>query len=66
MGRHTTHGHLALVHLLARIVGTRLHGLLLRDHSHIDILLMCSSDLLLLLLEELDLLLQSKLFHCDD
>ena len=37
--------------------------LLLWDHSHVDILLVRGSDLLLLLLQELNLLLQGKLFH---
>ena len=39
--------------------------LLLRlNHAKIDILLVCCSDLLLLLLEKLDLLRKCKLFHC--
>ena len=39
--------------------------LLLRlNHAEVDILLMSSSDLLLLLLQELDLLGESELLHC--
>jgi hypothetical protein len=34
-----------------------------RDHAHIDVLLVCSLNLLLLLLEQFDLLLNRKLFH---
>ena len=37
--------------------------MLLRDHTHLHILLMYSSDLLLLLLKMFYLLLQSQLFH---
>lgn len=37
--------------------------MLLWDHSHVHILLVSYSNLLLLLLEELDLLLQCELFH---
>lgn len=37
--------------------------LLRLNHAQIDVLLVCSRDLLLLLLQELDLLLYSKLFH---
>ena len=36
-----------------------------RDHAHVDILLMGSLNLLLLLLKQFNLLLDSKLFHCD-
>ena len=50
-------GHLAL-HL-------EVAELLLRlDHAHIDVLLVGCSNLLLLLLEDLNLLCNSKLFHC--
>ena len=48
--------HLALRHLEA------LH-LTLRQHSHVDILLMCGSELVLLCLQELNLLGEGKLFH---
>jgi len=34
------------------------------NHAHVDILLVGSLDLLLLLLKQLDLLLDSQLFHC--
>jgi hypothetical protein len=61
---HASHRDLALIDLLAGIVDSRLHWLLLRYHPHVHILLVGSSDLLLLLLEQLNLLLQSKLFHC--
>lgn len=51
--------HLALhLELLAGKV------LLRRDHAHVDILLMRSGNLLLLLLQGLNLLGDSKLFHC--
>ena len=42
------------------------HGkLLLRlNDAHVDVLLMCSGNLLLMLLEDLNLLLYGKLFHC--
>lgn len=38
--------------------------ILLWYHAHLDILLVLSSNVLLLLLKKLDLLLQSELFHC--
>jgi len=38
--------------------------MLRRNHSHINILLVCGLDLLLLLLKQFNLLLNSKLFHC--
>jgi hypothetical protein len=37
--------------------------LLRLDHAHVHILLVCSSDLLLLLLQDLDLLCDGELFH---
>lgn len=37
-----------------------------RDHAHVYILLMCSLNLLLLLLEKLDLLLDGQLLHCEE
>lgn len=37
--------------------------LLLRDHAHVDILLVGSGDLLLLLLQHFNLLGESKLLH---
>lgn len=37
--------------------------LLRRHHAHVNILLMLSSDLLLLLLQQLDLLGEGKLLH---
>jgi hypothetical protein len=40
-------------------------GLARGHHAHVDILLMGGLDLLLLLLQELNLLLDCKLFHCD-
>ena len=60
VGRYIGHVVLALHRRVAR------HPCLqwLLDHAHVDILLMSCSDLLLLLLEEFDLLLQSELFHC--
>lgn len=38
--------------------------LLRLEQTHVHVLLVCSSDLLLLLLKQLDLLLNGKLFHC--
>lgn len=38
--------------------------LLRLEQAHIHVLLVCSSDLLLLLLKQLNLLLNGKLFHC--
>lgn len=58
--RHSSHGALALVS--RKVDGWQL--LLLWDHAHVDVLLVGSGNLLLLLLQELDLLLQSQLFHC--
>ena len=58
MWRHI--GHLSL-HLK---VGTG-KVLLWLNHAHVDILLVCCSDLLLLLLEDLDLLGNGELFHCE-
>jgi hypothetical protein len=55
---HVCHGCLALN---GRVARKPLQWLL--NHAHVDILLMCGSDLLLLLLEQLDLLLKSQLFH---
>lgn len=58
LGPHVAHGGLEWVEVTPRA------ELLPRgDHSHIDVLLMGSLELLLLLLEELDLLLDSKLVH---
>lgn len=34
------------------------------QHAHADVLLVCSCDLLLLLLKQFYLLLNSELFHC--
>lgn len=50
-------GHLAL-HLEVAEMLLRL------DHAHVDILLVCCGDLLLLLLKDLDLLCNGKLLHC--
>jgi hypothetical protein len=44
------------------VIGLQL--LLRRDHAHINILLMSCCYLLLLLLQSVNLLLKSKLFHC--
>ena len=51
---------------MALYLGVGLVGkLLLRlDHTKVDILLVSSSDLLLLLLQKLNLLCKSELFHC--
>ena len=71
--------HLAMLHLLEGVVlvdleilhlslqlfvlGRKL--LLLRDHAHVDILLVSSSDLLLLCLQHLNLLSELELLHCE-
>ena len=59
LGPHIAHGGLQWVE-----VTTRAELLPGRDHAHIDVLLVGSLELLLLLLEKLDLLLDSKLVHC--
>lgn len=56
---HVAHGRLERVEATS---GAKLLGR--RYHAHVDVLLMSSLQLLLLLLEELDLLLDSKLVHC--
>lgn len=60
-------GELESVHLgghAAHVVTTRVPTELLRlEQAHIDVLLVCSSNLLLLLLKQFDLLLNSQLFH---
>jgi hypothetical protein len=58
LGPHVAHAGLQWVEITAR--AKLLPG---GNHAHIDILLMGSLELLLLLLEELDLLLDSKLVH---
>ena len=40
------------------------HGLVGGHHAHVEVLLLCSLDLLLLLLQQLDLLLDGELLHC--
>ena len=40
------------------------HGLVGGQHAHVEVLLLCSLDLLLLLLQQLDLLLDGELLHC--
>ena len=45
------------------VLGRKL--LLLRDHAHVDILLMSSGDLLLLCLQHLNLLSELELLHCE-
>jgi hypothetical protein len=37
----------------------------LRDHAHVDILLVSSGDLLLLCLQHLNLLSELELLHCE-
>lgn len=61
---HARHRHLTL-HLLLRSEAGTGELLLLRYHAHVYILLMHTSNLLLLLLELFDLLLQGQLFHCN-
>lgn len=51
---HLALGHLEVLHLT------------LRQHTHVDILLVCSSQLVLLCLQQLDLLGESELFHCGE
>jgi hypothetical protein len=69
--------HLTLLHLLEGVVLVDLQVLhlalqllilgrkllLLRDHAHVDILLVSCGDLLLLCLQHLDLLSERKLLH---
>lgn len=57
LGRNTTHGATGRERV-------DLSELLRLEQAHIDILLVCRSDLLLLLLKQLDLLLDRQLFHC--
>jgi len=47
--------HLEVAELLLRL-----------DHAHVDILLVCGSNLLLLLLEDFDLLCNGELLHCTE
>ena len=56
VGRHIRHLSLHL-----KISGKVLLGL---DHAHVDILLVCCSNLLLLLLKYFNLLGDGELFHC--
>ena len=53
IGYLSLHGKLASRQLLLRL-----------DHAHVDILLVGSSNLLLLCLQYFDLLRDSELFHC--
>jgi hypothetical protein len=54
----------SIAHGLQRIEWTAgADGLARRHHAHVDILLVGGLDLLLLLLQELNLLLDCKLFH---
>lgn len=56
-----------VAHGLQRIEGSIMcHGLAGGNHAHVDVLLVGSLDLLLLLLQQLDLLLDSQLFHCGE
>jgi hypothetical protein len=56
--RHATHGRLQRIECSART-----ERLSRRYHAHVDVLLVRRLDLLLLLLQQFDLLLDSKLFH---
>ena len=53
--------HLLLLYGIAAARSQVLGG---GNHAHVDILLVGSLDLLLLLLKQFDLLLNSKLLHC--
>lgn len=55
--------YVEILHLALQLLELIGELLLLRDHTHVNILLVCGSDLLLLLLEHFDLLCQSQLFH---
>ena len=55
-----------ILHLALQLLELIRELLLLRYHSHVDILLVCGSDLLLLLLQHLYLLSKSELLHCED
>lgn len=56
LGRNTAHGATGRERV-------DLSELLRLEQAHVDILLVCRSDLLLLLLKQLDLLLDRQLFH---
>jgi hypothetical protein len=60
LGRHVGHTRLQWIKVpsCAQLLG----GL---HHAHIGVLLLLCLDLLLLVLQQLDLLLDGKLFHCD-
>ena len=55
---------LKILHLALQLLILRGKLLLLRDHTHVDILLVGSGDLLLLCLQHLDLLSERELLHC--
>lgn len=50
-------------HIAAGREGVDLTQLLRLEQAHVNVLLMCGSNLLLLLLEQLNLLLDGQLFH---
>lgn len=56
------HGAHGLQRIESSPVGKRLAG---GDHAHVDVLLVRRLDLLLLLLQQLNLLLDRQLFHCE-
>jgi hypothetical protein len=63
----STLGELERIHLLWGDTGLKrghLAQLLGLQQPHVNVLLVCRSNLLLLLLEQLDLLLDGQLFHC--
>lgn len=56
-------GYVEILHLTLQLLKLIGQLLLLRDHAHVDVLLVRRSNLLLLLLQHLDLLGQRQLFH---
>jgi hypothetical protein len=57
--------HLKVLHLTLQLLILCRKLLLLRDHTHVDILLVSCGNLLLLCLQHLNLLSERKLLHCE-
>ena len=54
-----------ILHLTLQLLKLVGQLLLLRDHAHVDILLVGGGDLLLLRLQHLNLLCERELLHCE-
>lgn len=65
LGRELEGGLSHIAHGLQRIEISAGHGLARWHHAHVDVLLVGGLDLLLLLLQQLDLLLNCQLLHCE-